>query len=309
VSTPDSDVDQAGLDPAALAASLASGVPARHGIMNDVFLLPEAGIAVKRWSRLEAGSHGADRELAALRWCRRHGFAAAPRPLLVTGDLLAMDLLPGTAFPEAWEAATAAEEERLGRSAGEVLAALHRLPCPDSKGPLAWPAPGTTWWDGVVAHGEAMARHLADVGALGPDVAARVVRRLGADRAGAPAPRLGLCHRDYGGANLLAREGSVVGLVDWEWACIADVRLDLARNEWLPRVGRSARLWRTAAQRDTFYGGYGQVRPEVVAVVEPYGALSALEYLVVRVALGSTIECGPLVGHLGAYAAGRRRGR
>lgn len=277
---------------------------ANHGVMNEVHICRDRGLVIKSWTRATGGSNSKDREVAALLWCARQGYRRVPRIIAVHGQTAILELMKGIAYPEALATSERAEGLSLASSAGEELRIIHSLPPPVSVETLAWPGAREAWWDGVMSHAEGLARQLSFSREM-LDVVVGVLRHLNNVSADAPSPRMALCHRDFGGGNVLANGNQVSGVLDWEWACMADWRLDIERLEWLPQVGRSARLWRTKAERSAFYSGYGNRPENAVQLRRAYGAVIALEYLAVRVALGWESQYSALIGYLKRYGDGR----
>ena len=107
---------------------------------------------------------------------------------------------------------------------GRLIRAVHDLPVPAIELVAGKPAPGT---DEVLA--ERITQRLAKLAAITglpagiPDIGAA----LSADREDS-APR-SLLHMDLRPANILARSGRPVALLDWSNALIGDAALDLAR--------------------------------------------------------------------------------
>lgn len=276
----------------------------KHGVMNEVRLCRDRGLVIKSWRRATGGSNSKAREVAALLWCAHQGYGRVPRVIAVEGQTAVLELMNGVAYPEALATSGKAEGLSLASLAGEELRIIHSLPPPVDVETLAWPEAGEAWWDGVMSHAEKLARKLSFNSEM-LDVVVGVLRNLNEVSQKAPSPKMVLCHRDFGGANVLVDGDHVSGVLDWEWACIADRRLDIERLEWLPQVGRSAHLWRTKAERLAFYSGYGNMPEDAVQLRQAYGAVIALEYLAVRVTLGWKSQCGALVRYLKRYANGR----
>lgn len=272
--------------------------------MNEVRIWRDRGLVIKSWTRATGGSNSDAREVAALLWCAQQGYRRVPRVIAVHGQTVVLQLMKGIAYPEALATSERNEGLSLAASAGAELRIIHSLPPPLRVNTLAWPGAGEAWWDGVMSHAEGLARQLSFNREM-LDVVVGVLRHLNEVPLNAPSPRIALCHRDFGGGNVLVNGNQISGVLDWEWACIADWRLDIERIEWLPQVGRSARLWRTKAERSAFYSGYGDRPEDVVQLRQAYGAVIALEYLAVRVALGWESQCSALIGYLKRYGDGR----
>jgi aminoglycoside phosphotransferase (APT) family kinase protein len=272
--------------------------------MNEVRICRDRGLVIKRWTRATGGSNSKAREIDALLWCARQSYTRVPRVIAVHGETIVLELMNGIAYPEALAISERNEGLRLAASAGEELRIIHSLPPPFGVETLAWPGTGESWWEGVISHSESLARQLSFSREM-LDIVADVLKCLNKVTADAPLPGIALCHRDFGGANVLVNGKQVSGVIDWEWACIADWRLDIERIEWLPEVGRSAHLWRTEAERSAFYSGYGDRLEDMVQIRQAYRAVIALEYLAVRAALGWESQCKALISYLKRYRDGR----
>lgn len=145
------------------------------------------------------------------------------------GELLSFSIqqfLPGRALDELVGELPAADLERLVVDAGEILARVHSVAPNDERGirhELRMPEePEVARVAGIVKE------------KLGPAAAALVER--GADLLrreviSRPTPPLSLAQGDFMPKNLLINDGSVAGVIDWEFAGTAPPAFDLARWE------------------------------------------------------------------------------
>ncbi|MET9271348.1 phosphotransferase [Kribbella sp. NPDC003557] len=145
------------------------------------------------------------------------------------GELLSFSIqrfLPGRSLGELVGVLPAAELERLAVDAGEVLARVHSVT----------PDPGRGLRHDLRLPDEpALARILRIVTEILNPAAAAVVER-GADYLRhsvqtTPAPPTSLAQGDFLPKNLLIHEGTVTGVIDWEFAGPAAPAFDLARWE------------------------------------------------------------------------------
>lgn len=130
---------------------------------------------------------------ALLGYLNEHGFRAAPRVLSVDGD---------------------------GR---EILTFIPG----ETVGEPPWPA--WVWDDRVLVEtGALLADYHRVVRGFRPPVSVRWRHTTGA-----PQPGQVVCHNDVGPQNMVFRDGSIVGLIDWDWAQPAAPAWDLGHAAWL----------------------------------------------------------------------------
>ncbi|WP_432935443.1 phosphotransferase family protein [Kribbella sp. CA-253562] len=145
------------------------------------------------------------------------------------GELLSFSIqrfLPGRSLDELVGVLPAAEVERLAVDAGEILARVHSLTPYAGRGirhELRLPEQ------------DAVAR-IARIVAETLDPAAAAVVERGADFlreqvTTRPAPPLALAQGDFLPKNLLVHDGTIAGVIDWEFAGPASPAFDLARWE------------------------------------------------------------------------------
>jgi len=145
------------------------------------------------------------------------------------GELLSFSVqqfLPGRSLEELVGEVGEAEVERLVMDAGEVLARVHSV-VPDGGRGLRHEL--------RLPEEDAVARIARTVGqALGP-AAAEVVRRgadfLRREATTRPASPFALAQGDFLPKNLLIHDGTIAGVIDWEFAGPAPPAFDLARWE------------------------------------------------------------------------------
>jgi hypothetical protein len=97
----------------------------------------------------------------------------------------------------------------------------------DTVGEPPWPA--WVWDDRVLVEtGALLADYHRVVRGFRPSVGARWRHTTGA-----PQPGEVVCHNDVGPQNMVFRDGSIVALIDWDWAQPAIPAWDLAHAAWL----------------------------------------------------------------------------
>jgi aminoglycoside phosphotransferase (APT) family kinase protein len=145
------------------------------------------------------------------------------------GELLSLavqQFLPGRSLDELIGELPSSDLERLVMDAGELLARVHSVD-PDTERGIRHEL--------RLPEERAVARIARIVGdAFGPAAAAVVQRGadfLRREVTTRPAPPLSLAQGDFLPKNLLIHEGTVVGVIDWEFAGPASPAFDLARWE------------------------------------------------------------------------------
>lgn len=145
------------------------------------------------------------------------------------GDLLSFSIqefLPGRSLEELAGELPAAELERLTIDAGEILARVHSVVLDADRGirhELRWPEDHEV--DRIVGI-------VTEV--LGPPSAAIVERGVELLRqvlSSRTTPRFALAQGDFLPKNLLINDGTIAGVIDWEFAGVAPPAFDLARWE------------------------------------------------------------------------------
>lgn len=144
------------------------------------------------------------------------------------GQLLSLSIqkfLPGRSLADLIDELSASDLERLVMDAGEILARIHSLP-PDERGirhELRLPDE------------QQIAKIVSFVKETLDKAAAAVVRRgvefLREHIMASPAPPVALTQGDYLPKNLLIQDGTISGVIDWEFAGSAPPAYDLARWE------------------------------------------------------------------------------
>ncbi|WP_193312830.1 aminoglycoside phosphotransferase family protein [Georgenia subflava] len=133
----------------------------------------------------------------------------APVPVLVTSLFPGASLRPGDGAPAVWE------------SVGAELAALHAVE------PAAAPSGLRTFRQHPEVDPRRSLETLRGSGAVGRDLAARVLRLLGLLAPSAlDGEHLVLCHGDVHAENVIAADGRYVGLIDFAGAGLLDAAWD-----------------------------------------------------------------------------------
>lgn len=271
--------------------SFITRLPARvpHGVVNVVLSGPAQTVR-KVYAQPIAPLHRSmRREIEAC--LAAADLAQVPEVRRVGARTVEFQRMPGVPLSQASQLAN---RRPLQFALGETLATIHSLPGSD-----ALRLPGATWGDSIARCVEDVRDELC---AVLPELSKplRVLTRE-TSTLGEPT-RPGLVHGDFGGANVLvsADGASVTGVVDWEWALRGDGRYDVAKARWLPQVGRSSHLWRTAAEERWFLeayvanGGDGMDRH----LESVYSRWMAASYLLLRVKVGATSAIEPLIRYL-----------
>jgi hypothetical protein len=156
--------------------------------------------------------------------------------------------VPGDDLHERFAGLPAADRERLARTLGRHLAAVHEA--------FAFDAPGR-----VAARGRALADWPGSLRDLEPRVEAVLADRLG----GLPADDIRLFPWDYRPGNVIVRDAEggpeVAAVLDWGEPLAAPAGLSAAKAEftladWYVRVDADVR-----ALREAYRAGYREVRP------------------------------------------------
>lgn len=199
------------------------GARAEAGESNGAWFAtaPDGTPVLLKWFPDEAVADRYALLLPALDEVRSRGVPvpAYPRVLVVDGwTLSAQQVLPG--------APVRGPSPAVVGQVVECLAAMSGVAC-------SLPTPDLRTWGASVVHtltvgvdGWAMHEPLRDGGRRAAAVLDRV-RAVGADAHPAWFPSDGLVHLDLHTDNVLADEGSLTGIVDWEGACAGDPRFDL----------------------------------------------------------------------------------
>jgi aminoglycoside phosphotransferase (APT) family kinase protein len=263
---------------------------AQHGATNLVLIDEQRETVIKVFTpsadRVLWRSQA--REVAALRLPDLA--TMVPRLLSADAGTMTTARVAATPLPELLTSPRddSADRCRLASSTGATLRRIHSARAGHIPA-LAWSADvGQSWWDRywdrLLATATRVCRREADLGPVvypALDAVERYLPPFGA-------PRIGLLHGDFGGANLLIRAAGAaapqVFVVDWEWAAIGDVSYDLCRIEWLAIVGRDSRHWAGPRARAAFYEAYGAADAPAPAAISLYGCLMAFGDIVWRLA-------------------------
>jgi aminoglycoside phosphotransferase (APT) family kinase protein len=271
-----------------------------HGMMNAVYEMPGQAAICKIAGPPTPGLYRSlEREAAACRFLWDQLPSTVPRVLddQLPGMLL-LSFLRGVP-PSTFRARLAPQQRNeLSYLLGDLLGQIHCINLDKIPATLLWYCPGDTWseqalaaFDTVATVVECMQPHLKEL-------MAQCRKVLVDTRAWLEDVDDGFVHGDFGGANILVNpdDGSLAGVIDWEWAARADPDLDLARLHWLGDVGRSAHLWTTLEEEQAFYQGYRKHRhPRSIGKkIRWYGLWFATSYLAARLQHNLVTECGPL---------------
>jgi aminoglycoside phosphotransferase (APT) family kinase protein len=171
----------------------------RQGAVGHVHLVRHEGRTAVRKRLPDPGRHRT--ELVALGALAGHGLPV-PEVLDVGADSITMTRMPGTRLDE-----VGADDRLHGlRASGSLLRRLHRVPPPAG-------LPEAPDDAGIIRRYRA---------AGGPPLPLTVPRRGDAV----------FCHGDWTDGNLLAQDGGIAGIVDWEAAHVGDPLRELARAAW-----------------------------------------------------------------------------
>lgn len=275
----------------------------QHGMMNKVYRSPDNLCIYKVAAEPIPGVYASlSRESAA------YEFLAALYPELVPrifkADLphsLLVSLVKGEPLSEL-TFSSQKQRDDLIFSLGRTLGKIHSIEISQAPQSLDFPFPGRNWGEQVLCsfvHISEIIKHIRPSLAILMD---QCQRKLETNLACLQDVEKSLVHGDFGGANILIDQTTfeVTGVVDWEWATIADPDLDLVRSHWLDAVGRSARLWTNLHEQEVFYQGYRHYRLLLSNKLKFYwyGLWFATSYLISRLYKKLYKECDKLVAYL-----------
>jgi len=212
-------------------------------------------------------------EFALLRTLAEAGIAVPP-PVLYADDASILDgpfhlteFLPGSADPALLAAVPT--NDALAVRLGRELAALHRLRPPSAALPFLT--------DPLSEYCTLLDR----IGETRP-IAEWAMRWLAQNAPDPPSPVL--CHGDFRTGNYLVADGTLVAILDWEFAHWGDADADLAwfcARFW--RFGQDRREAGGIAARETFLAGYEALAGRRVdpARLRYWAVMAALKWLVI----------------------------
>lgn len=228
--------------PVSSGATLLSAAPLNGGASNSCYRVEtDAGVLVLRVYGGSKGARVRDKEAALL-----PTLSELPVPRLLGrceaggAPALVLEFLPGRPLATLGHDFDDERWARAGRSLGEALARIHGRSFPvhgdlrgDGSGALrveAWDFDGGDEDGGVQGY---VAHTLANTPAgerLGPERSAALLRCMAIAEAASPAraPTPRLVHGDLNPTNLLvADDGALTGILDWEFAHAGDPAMDL----------------------------------------------------------------------------------
>jgi aminoglycoside phosphotransferase (APT) family kinase protein len=227
--------------------------------------------------------------LRQARIIRALGPTAVPVPEVLLEDvgdppevppLFVMSRLAGESFEPLFDSSSEASEQSVQQrflDAARVLATLHRLT------PAAIGADG----EPVIGAAAEIDRWCATLQTVDRSLAPDWPDTADALRAGVPAPvRPSIVHGDFRLGNLLAVDGSVTGVIDWEIWSVGDPRIDLG---WFLVNADPATYSRPSPH-------VGAV-PSRDVLLEQYGAVSDIAWFMALACFKSAATWGLIVKH------------
>lgn len=151
-------------------------------------------------------------------------------------DFLIATKLPGTPVIDSWPDLSPAQRERVATQAGEYLALIHDHAAYDRFGHLRdLPGGGfASWHDFLSDYFMRYAAQALGTGALDEVTLQAVAAVLRAHQSLTNRVRHGaLLHSDYHWENLLQQNGTITGIIDFEWAYSGDPTADfIVDDKW-----------------------------------------------------------------------------
>lgn len=274
-----------------------------HGITNTVYEIAGQATICKVAGPTTQGVYcSLSREAAACRFLCDHLPGITPHVLLADlPKMLLLSFVAGLPLATIRSRLTSQQRKDLILRLGDMLGRIHCVT--DVPLELHWPFRGDNWPERAMASMAAVSATVEQAQLEMRNLMYLCRRHQEARLYCLEGTDEGLVHGDFGGANILIcpDDLSIAGVVDWEWASLADPDLDLARLHWLGAVGRSAHIWANLDEQVAFYRGYKQHRcptGDVVGKFRWYGLWFATSYLAFRLHRGMLIECRPLVQYI-----------
>jgi aminoglycoside phosphotransferase (APT) family kinase protein len=231
-----------------------------RGSINPCFIVNDA--AVIRFNTFTVKGAARFRNEARA-YAALHG-SGIPVPEVITVDLtrsiapydfIVTSRLPGVPVIDTWADLSAVERERVATEAGAYLAMMHAqtfdrfgaLGSGDDRG-------FDRWYDYVADYLDRYTTLAHDLGAIRDNDRKRMQTTLARYRPLLDTVTRGaLVHSDYHWENILQADGTITGVIDFEWALAGDPAWDfIAQDTWEEMCPGS---------RESVYAGYTRHRP------------------------------------------------
>jgi len=277
-----------------------------YGIMNQVYKVPGTRSILKIRGRTVPGVYRSlSREAAACKFLSKsHNILVPSIKLHLADRVLLTKMLSGVSLPLAQSDLTSVQKRHLAFNIGESLGRIHSVPLSGVPARLQSPFQGEVWPEQALNAFFIVANIVENIRPSLGELMSRCRRQLEARVNCVEYPDRGLIHGDYGGSNILVniKNNEVSGIVDWEWALVGDVELDLAQLAWINSVGRPTHIWANTIERDYFIQGYRQFRPSFLSLEEEkfawYGLWFAVSFLAVRFSCGMENTCNWILHYI-----------
>lgn len=275
-----------------------------YGVVNEVYTNSEHSAVWKVAGPPTPGSYRSlAREAAACRLLAPALPGIVPQVLdEQLPHLLVLSFLAGQPLSVAGIPPSLPQRHTVLDRLGTILAIINSISADNLPDVLRWPFQGNSWSQKALAAFVAVSRQ---VSTSSPELAPLMHQCRGLlehSLSWLDHSHQGFIHGDFSGSNILLDPCTwvVTGVIDWEWATIADADYDLMRLHWRVVAGRGPHLWSTPAELTTFNQGYQRHRqlPIEAEKLRWYGLFFATSYLALRLQRNMLAESNDLVNFI-----------